>query len=193
MHDTLLTVGDSVDKMQAMLLRLRDADRHRDTEPVDLTVLLAEVGRRCGRLGQPVDLELSDGPMIVATDADSLGSLIAGLVANAREAGGTSIPVAIGLRAEEGDAIIEVRDQGPGMSPAVVERRLFRPLPSAKATGFGLGLYQCRESLERWGGRLEVESTLGLGTRIRLVLPLLSGHGAGRGMLAQRTVNMACA
>jgi putative PEP-CTERM system histidine kinase len=193
MHDTLLTVGDSVDKMQAMLLRLRDADRHRDTEPVDLTVLLADVGMRCGRLGQPVDLELSDGPMIVATDADSLGSLIEGLVANAREAGGTSIPVAIGLRAEEGDAIIEVCDQGPGMSPAVVERRLFRPLPSAKATGFGLGLYQCRESLERWGGRLEVESTLGLGTRISLVLPLLSGHGAGHGMLAQRTVDMACA
>ena len=49
--------------------------------------------------------------------------------------------------------------------------RLFRPFATTKQKGIGLGLFTCREIVEAHGGRLEVESKPGAGTRFRVVLP----------------------
>jgi signal transduction histidine kinase len=57
--------------------------------------------------------------------------------------------------------------------------RLFRAFATTKKRGIGLGLYTCREIVESHGGRLEVKSKLGSGTRFRVVLPstpLMASH-----------------
>ncbi len=192
MHDTLLTVANSVDKMQAMLLRLRDtrSGSAPELEAVDLTGLLYGVGLRCGKLGQPVEMDLPERPVMVEAEPDSLASLVEGLIANAREAGGERTAVELHLSLTNGDAVVEVRDDGPGMSRDFIECRLHRPLGSAKPTGFGLGLYQARESVERWGGRLEVDSELGVGTRVRLVLPLWSNDATAQSNGLSRVPDM---
>ncbi|MDT5263185.1 MAG: hypothetical protein QOC61_2189, partial [Acidobacteriota bacterium] len=64
-----------------------------------------------------------------------------------------------------------VADTGTGMSEEFVSTRLFRPFATTKNKGIGLGLFTCREIVETHGGRLEVESRVGAGTRFRVVLP----------------------
>jgi signal transduction histidine kinase len=79
----------------------------------------------------------------------------------------------VALRREGDFAVIEVSDQGCGMTRTFIETELFKPFSSTKKTGFGIGMYQCRDWMQRWGGRLEVDSEPGQGTTVRMVLPLL--------------------
>jgi putative PEP-CTERM system histidine kinase len=172
MRDTLLTVSDSVDKMRAVLLRLRESAENGETRPVELVGLLEDVAARRLRAGRGLELDLPPGPITVAAGPEALTSMVENLVDNAHEAGGTTVQLA--LTAAAGQVLMEVRDNGPGMSREFVAEHLFRPLTSAKSDGFGIGLYQCREWAERWGGRLDVTSAPGAGTTVRLTLPLLA-------------------
>jgi signal transduction histidine kinase len=66
---------------------------------------------------------------------------------------------------------ILVRDEGEGMSEET-QRQLFRPFFSTKGDlGNGLGLNISNEIVERHGGRLAIESILGIGTTMRIILP----------------------
>jgi signal transduction histidine kinase len=77
------------------------------------------------------------------------------------------------LEATTGERGLEivVRDEGEGMSKET-QQQLFRPFFSTKGDlGNGLGLYISNEIVERHGGRLAVESVLGIGTTMRITLP----------------------
>ena len=83
------------------------------------------------------------------------------------------------LEATTGERGLEivVRDEGEGMSQET-QRQLFRPFFSTKGDlGNGLGLYISNEIVERHGGRLAVESTLGIGTTMRISLPDVGADG----------------
>ena len=67
--------------------------------------------------------------------------------------------------------VIEVLDSGTGMSPEFVRNRLFRPFDSTKSGGFGIGAYEARALAQSLGGHLHVDSRLGKGTRMTLLLP----------------------
>ncbi len=74
------------------------------------------------------------------------------------------------------EAIVEVADQGIGI-PQEAQARLFEPFYRApnvgpQASGFGLGLHIVPEIVQRHEGRIEVESTEGVGSTVRVVLPL---------------------
>ena len=60
------------------------------------------------------------------------------------------------------------------MSPNFLRSGLFKPFVSSKAGGFGIGAFEARELVRAMGGRLDVESREGLGTRFTISLPLLS-------------------
>jgi signal transduction histidine kinase len=64
-----------------------------------------------------------------------------------------------------------VADTGVGMTEEFMRTRLFHPFATTKSRGIGLGLFTCKEIVEAHGGRLEVESRPGAGTRFRVVLP----------------------
>jgi signal transduction histidine kinase len=74
-------------------------------------------------------------------------------------------------------ALIEIEDDGPGMSAEFVRRRLFRPLQTTKPGGVGLGLYNARRILRHHRGDVEVRSGEGEGTRVLLLLPLPAARG----------------
>ena len=89
------------------------------------------------------------------------------------------------VEAGEGAAhvFVSVADTGVGMNEEFLKTRLFRPFSTTKTRGVGLGLFTCKEIVETHGGRLEVESKLGAGTRFRVVLPsslFKSGERRGR-------------
>ena len=70
------------------------------------------------------------------------------------------------------------------MSRAFIEGDLFKPFTSTKKAGFGIGMYQCRDWIERWHGRLDVASEPGAGTTIRMTLPLAEEARPSAGELA---------
>ena len=63
-------------------------------------------------------------------------------------------------------------DAGRGMSPGFVSNGLFKPFVSSKSGGFGIGAFEARELIRGMGGRLNVESREGIGTRFSATLPL---------------------
>jgi signal transduction histidine kinase/CheY-like chemotaxis protein len=67
---------------------------------------------------------------------------------------------------------ISFQDTGPGLSSQEMDR-IFQPFYSTKegTQGLGLGLPICKKILERYDGRLAVESQPGRGTKVRLILP----------------------
>jgi light-regulated signal transduction histidine kinase (bacteriophytochrome) len=97
--------------------------------------------------------------------------VMANLVSNALDAVPVGGRVWLEATAGEGGLEIVVRDEGEGMNEET-QRQLFRPFFSTKGDlGNGLGLYISNEIVERHGGRLAVESTLGVGTMMRITLP----------------------
>jgi signal transduction histidine kinase len=97
--------------------------------------------------------------------------VLANVVSNALDAVPVGGRVWLGATTGEGGLEIVVRDEGEGMSEET-QRQLFRPFFSTKGDlGNGLGLYISNEIVERHGGRLTVESTLGIGTTMRISLP----------------------
>ena len=172
-------------------------------DTVDVARLLTDLrDTLAGTLGDRVAVELAlPGALPPAwADQDQLGTALANLVANAREAmesdgpaDGARKPVhtlrlsaeavdgaAAGLRAER-FIRISVCDTGPGMSPDVLKRAA-EPFFSTKARGrgTGLGLAMARGFAEQSGGRLVLRSQAGLGTRGRVCRPHRArGEGGG--------------
>ena len=101
-----------------------------------------------------------------------LGQLLNSILANAAEASGHGGEVGLRARRTGRDRLlIEVEDQGPGLSGAEIARA-FEPFVTSKPSGLGLGLPIARETLERHGGRLAFASTPGAGTTVGLDLPV---------------------
>src|SRR6201999_2331004 len=100
------------------------------------------------------------------------------LVQNAIEASPEGAPVELRLFESGGDAAIEVIERGHGMSAAFIRDRLFQPFVSTKEQGFGIGAYEARALILAMGGRLDVESGEGEGTRFTLYLPAAEERAA---------------
>lgn len=110
----------------------------------------------------------------VFADRGQIEQMLINLVLNARDATspeGGRITVRVGVGAR-GRPFLEVEDNGTGMTPHV-KARLFRKFFTTKppGQGTGLGLATVRRLLEGMGGRIEVRSRVGRGTRMRLVFP----------------------
>ena len=93
------------------------------------------------------------------------------LFENATEAIGEGGWVRLHLHQRDRSAVVEFIDNGCGMDEAFIEKELFRPFRSTKTGGFGLGAYQCREYVRELGGDLEIISSPGSGTTVRVILP----------------------
>ncbi len=79
--------------------------------------------------------------------------------------------IEVTLRRRGDEAVVEVRDTGPGIEPQRIAA-IFEPFVTSKPKGMGLGLPICREILEAHGGRVEMRSSVGKGTTVALALPL---------------------
>jgi signal transduction histidine kinase len=119
-----------------------------------------------------------DGVIVIA-DADRIRQVLTNYLNNALKFSDEAYPVVVGLRVQESEALVSVRDQGPGIRQ---EDQLhiwdqFYQAPgsehkSGSSVGFGLGLYICKGIIERHGGEVGVESAPGQGATFFFTLPL---------------------
>lgn len=135
-------------------------------------------------------LVCGDSDVVAEGDETQLRQVVLNLVTNAVDAVGSApgeISVSITARDYSTEelqrcllgrdrmpgryAVIAVRDSGAGMSPEVQER-MFDPFFTTKSSGRGLGLAATLGILNGHGGAIQVESTVGAGTTIRVLLPV---------------------
>lgn len=122
-------------------------------------------------LGDRVQAELSTAPSMV--DVEAMQTVIKELVTNACEASGPEQAVVVSTGSEAGECWLTVMDQGCGMDAQTLSR-VQEPGFTSKFLGRGLGMAAVAGIVEAHQGRLEVESTPGRGTTVKVCLPQAS-------------------
>ncbi len=113
-------------------------------------------------------------PVVICGDPGRIDQVLNNLLTNALKYSREGSRVDVRIRARAPHAVLEVEDRGIGMSPEQL-RDLFAPFrrhAPAVAPGAGLGLSITRRIVEAHGGRIEVQSLVGVGSTFRVTLPL---------------------
>jgi putative PEP-CTERM system histidine kinase len=169
--DMIATLQSSVKKMNDLLARLNRGNRAEPAavRPLPLEPLLSALALARQR-SHPIEL-FGELNLSAYADPAQLEQALGHLVQNAIDASGPEDPVRIccGLRGT--DVTIDVIDSGTGMSAEFVGHRLFQPFASTKEGGFGIGAFEARTLILAMGGRIEVESREGQGSRFTITLP----------------------
>jgi signal transduction histidine kinase len=153
---------DHLERLVSGLLALARAEEGGARAPVDLDAVARAVA---ADRGVPVE----GGAGSVVGDAAQLTTAIGNLVDNARRHGGPAVRIVAGR--SEGRAVVEVHDDGPGISPANLERAFERFFTTRRGEGgTGLGLALVRTIAEAHGGTATLTSGPG-GTVARMTLP----------------------
>ena len=119
--------------------------------------------------GIEVELELTE--VEVVADPRQLEQICHNILENAVQAMGGEGRLTVRAYVQEGSAVLEFRDTGPGLGPEELARAT-EPLFTTKAQGLGLGLTLAEQMVVAHGGRLELESAPGEGCTVRVRLPL---------------------
>jgi putative PEP-CTERM system histidine kinase len=175
--DMLVTLRNSADKLNALLARLSRYGAP-SAEPSELIALGAVARSLVDRFAVMRKVTLvSAEPVEVTGNREALEQALAHLVQNGIDASPAGSPVFVSVSGDALHGLIEVVDSGHGMSAEFIRSRLFKPFDSSKQGGFGIGAYEARELIRGMGGRLEVESREGLGTRFVVRLPRAAASG----------------
>ncbi len=189
-----------VDRVARALRDLLDVARARPPAraPVDLNAVVRDVARLVGHdaRSRGLDLELDLAPDLppVEGDAGALQQVVLNLLLNARDAveGRPRRRVEVTTRAPTPPGggrppavVLAVRDDGPGLDPAV-RGRLFEPFVTTKGAdrGTGLGLAVCRDLVRAHGGRLALDDAQGGGCVAQVELPPVGADALGSARLA---------
>ncbi|MBS2011200.1 MAG: PAS domain S-box protein [Cyanobacteria bacterium SZAS TMP-1] len=114
--------------------------------------------------------------LFVKGDSMRLEQVLSNLLSNAVKYSPVGGRVAVQATSQNGQAVISVADQGPGISPAKIDQvfERFKQVqdPGKQQAGTGLGLAICKALVELHGGKIWVESTVGKGSQFSFTLPL---------------------
>lgn len=179
--DIVATETDRLERLVGDVLDLAKLQAHRFTvrkEEVDLGRVLdhaygsfAEEARR-----REIDyrLEVAVEAPVIVSDGDRVLQVISNLLSNAFRWTPDGGRIELGLATGNGTVRVDIVDSGPGI-PRGESERIFDPFISHDVNGTGLGLPIARELALALGGRIELQSEPGQGSRFRLVLPVAAG------------------
>ena len=182
-HDDMSDLVEELDRLgriAAGLLELATAEQHENLvlAPVDFEDVVVSAARRWSHAAErewDVDVRV-EGTLMA--DRDRLDAAVDAVVENAVAATGTSDSIVIVARAQEGAAIIDVRDSGVGIAavdlPRIFDRFSSIPHANGNGVGTGLGLAIAKAIVEAHGGDVRVRSTPGRGTTVSLRIPGLT-------------------
>lgn len=172
---------DGAQRVRNIVSDLRTASRADDQGlgPVDLRQVLdvaIRITNNLMRHSARLVVDLDEVPTVQANES-RLGQVFVNLLANAAQAmpeRDTSLnEIRVRSRSEGGNAVVEVTDNGSGMSRETI-RRIFDPFFTTKAVGVGtgLGLSICHSIVTAVGGTITVDSVVGVGTTFRVSIPV---------------------
>lgn len=163
---------EEMDRIIGQFLDYAKLNGSEEAQQTDLARLVDEVAERYRKLGSPISAQTE--PLSLNARPLMLRRAVANLIDNALRHAGSAVEVA--LRRQDGEAVIEVMDRGPGI-PEEHRERLKQPftrLDSSRGDsgGSGLGLAIVDRVVLTHGGRFELAAREGGGLAARLYLPL---------------------
>jgi putative PEP-CTERM system histidine kinase len=183
-EDMLATVDNSLERMRRLMLQLRSGETPAGASSgVALPAIIERIRAAASARGRTVDVNIVD-VVVTRGHEDRVERVLGHLVENALDATETSGTVSLALSREGSHARITVADTGQGMSKEFVSTRLFKPFSSTKAHGMGIGSYESHQYIQEIGGSLSVDSELGRGTVVTILLPVFeTGQRSERELL----------
>jgi two-component system OmpR family sensor kinase len=174
--DVIAAEAGRLERLVGDVLDLAKLDARRFTvlhEEVDMGRLVDQAYASFGEEARRREIDYRceiDGSPVITTDGDRVLQIISNLLANAFRWTPDGGVIELALSAENGSVSVAVADTGPGIARDEQER-IFRPFWSQDGGGTGLGLTIAHELAVALGGRIELASTEGRGSRFELVLP----------------------
>lgn len=181
--EDLLKLADATSKSTQRLTRLvddmLDISRIEDgklsfqSEKFDITELINDLVRQITIQNHNIIFNPTE-IFTIKGDKFRIEQVLTNLIQNALLYGNNTL-VSIDVEKEDSIIKIKVKDRGPGIDPKNHERifhRFERAVEPHGVSGLGLGLYLCREIIERHQGTIAVESRLGAGATFIVTLPL---------------------
>lgn len=147
-----------------------DAVTPQGDERCDLAMASSEIAAEACDAGQKVAVDTMAAPLVATIDRASYDIVLANLLDNARQHAGIGASVAISGHAEGDEIVVEVRDDGVGVSPGNVQRIFDRFFTTARDSGgTGLGLAIAQRRVRAFGGNITLANAeRGAAFRIRL-------------------------
>ena len=194
--ETVEAEAQRLDRLVGDILDLAKLDTHRftvTTEEVDMVQLVDQAYERFREEARRRSIEYRQEVLarpVITSDGDRVLQVVGNLLSNAFHATPDGGRISLELAQRNGTVHVAVEDNGPGI-PAEMRERLFRPFVSQTGGGTGLGLAIAKELSAMLGGRLDLESEVGRGSRFELLLPALAAttrrcRGAARRCAAAR-------
>jgi PAS domain S-box-containing protein len=176
--DGIKTAADEAASLTSRLLAFsrRNVPERKLVDVNEIVREAASMLERLVRADVRVKLDLTHPLPAVAADLVQLKQLVVNLALNARDAMGDGGTLTIETTVVAGSVVLRVRDTGAGMDAATRARAIepfFTTKPEGKGTGLGLSVvYGVVDAL---GGRLSIDSAVGLGTIVEIALPAAVG------------------
>ncbi|HUL50937.1 MAG TPA: ATP-binding protein [Gemmatimonadales bacterium] len=182
LQDTAARILAEIDRLDAIARTFSrfgtPATQVSPLEPLDLYELAQEIvqlyslgspggkGKGQGKAATGFHLEGAPGARVLAR-RDEVKEVLVNLLENARNAEARRVTVQVAAGGRE----LSVIDDGRGI-PAELLPRVFEPAFSTTSSGAGLGLAIAKRLVDGWGGTITITSSVGVGTTVRIVLPV---------------------
>lgn len=175
-RERLLMVDDQLRRIQRTLRELVDFSRPANNEPtlcdvhsaIEAALNIAKYYKR--KKGKRIVTAFAPGIPPIRIVRDQLVQVVLNLILNALDATEEGGCIELRTLIRDGCLRIEVRDDGHGIPPAFQDR-IFQPYFTTKETGTGLGLFVCRQIVERQlQGRIELTESSQRGTQFSILL-----------------------
>jgi signal transduction histidine kinase len=169
--------AERLERLVGDVLDLAKLDANRFTvlhEEVDMGRLVEQVYATFGEEARRREIDYrcdTDGAPVIVSDGDRVFQIVSNLLSNAFRWTPDGGRVQLALSSDNGAVSVSVADTGPGIKPSDRDR-IFRPFWSRDGGGTGLGLAIARELAVALGGRIELDSEVGAGSRFDLRLPV---------------------
>jgi len=170
-EDMLQTIDHSIQKMKTLLQKLARGVEADHVTPLELDELLRRVLETKSPYEPKPVLEVDQLGIVVYANRDRLERVIGHLIQNAIDATPREGSVNVKLTHSNQTVVIQIKDNGAGMSEDFIKEKLFSPFVSTKVAGMGIGVFETREYIQQLGGRLEVTSEPQVGTCFTIILP----------------------
>jgi two-component system, OmpR family, phosphate regulon sensor histidine kinase PhoR len=179
-HATVLREARRLQSLVEDLMSLSriEAEKHElPRDRIDLGQMVGTIASETAITAGEDRIRATAGEAVVMGDRQQLDQLVRNLIDNALKYGDPAHPVSVTLAPAGNEVELVVKDRGEGIHPdhlPYLTRRFYRTDPgrSRAAGGTGLGLAIVKHIVERHRGKLDIASTLGVGTTVTVRLPL---------------------
>ncbi len=195
-REAITGLGEIADGTQSLTRSLMNFARDEDDEAetgsavtdlcVSVHACVAALSPLMGR-AHPLRVDVPDEPVFVRATRGDLQRTLTNLVVNAGDASPTGSRIEIGVRRDDGDALLTIADHGKGIPPEVLVRVMdpfYTTKPRGKGTGLGLSVVA--GVVRDMGGTIDIDSAVGQGTTVTIRVPIVdpplgsaTGHASG--------------